>query len=258
MDINACGATHKGNVRNHNEDNIYLDGLFRKDLSKNNVIIRSIEKNEPHSFAVFDGLGGEACGEQASLIAAIGLKTMADRRLITDVDTFVSAAHKAILQEAMQKDARNMGTTMALANIFDDLADIYYIGDSRVYLFRDGRLEQLSKDHSVVQSMIDYGFMDESERRNNKHSGELTQYLGMPSDDDVEPGADRRTIRLIQGDIILLCSDGLTGELDDDEIEKTIFHNKDKGAEYITLKLIKEAVDRQGLDNISVIVVCIG
>ena len=86
MKITATGASHRGNIRGHNEDNIYVDGAYRNDLSMDNVLISSRRTSGPYTYAVFDGLGGEACGEQASLIAALGLKAIEDRGHIKDID----------------------------------------------------------------------------------------------------------------------------------------------------------------------------
>ncbi|MBE6019840.1 MAG: serine/threonine-protein phosphatase [Clostridiales bacterium] len=253
MAIEACGATHKGNVRNHNEDNIYVDGFFRSDLARDNVIIRNKRTEGQRVFAVFDGLGGAACGERASFIAALGLKTMEERGAADDIEMFVSTAHHAILQESIRKDARNMGTTAVVLLINDMRADIYNIGDSRAYLFRNRKLSQLSRDHSVWQSLMDHGF--EEAARRDKRGGELTQYIGMFSEEDIEPEAFRASEILRPGDRLILCSDGLSNELSDEEIAGIIDEHRDDSAEHLTAWLIKAAVDKRGRDNVSVVVV---
>lgn len=254
MKISACGATHKGNLRGHNEDNIYVDGTYRNDLSKDNVIIHSKREEGPHTFAVFDGLGGEACGEQASIIAALGLRAMEDNGSVGDVNMYISAAHKSIIKESIRKKAPNMGTTAAAAIIFEDHAVIFNVGDSRVYLFHNGELSQVSKDHSVTQSMIDLGLLNESERENSRFAGELTQYLGMITEDEVEPDATVSVVNIHEGDILLLCSDGLTGEISDGEIRDMIAGNIDDSAEYLVARLLKRVIDGQARDNVSAIV----
>ena len=254
MTISACGASHRGNLRGHNEDNIYVDGIFRKDISKDNILIHSKRERSPHVYAVFDGLGGEACGEQASLIAALGLRAMEDRNSSEDIDQYISTTHKTIISESVRKDARNMGTTAAAVRIMDDKATVWNVGDSRVYLFRGDELRQLSKDHSVVQSLIDNGLLKEGERSSSKYAGELTQYLGMVSEDDIEPSAYVTTEDLAPGDILMLCSDGLSGELGDEEMRRTIEDTKDRTAEFIAASLLKRAVDGECRDNASVII----
>lgn len=254
MKISACGASHRGNIRSHNEDNIYVDGVFRNDLSVDNYLIRSQRRSLPCVYAVFDGLGGEACGEQASLIAALGLKAMDDREATADIETYISAAHKAIINEASRKDADNMGTTVAALLTDGDTATVFNVGDSRVYLYRNGVLTQLSRDHSVVQALIDSGLIGEEDRSTSKYAGELTQYVGMVSEEDIEPSAYETTINVESGDIFLLCSDGLTGEMSDIQIREFFDTIDNKDPEHLVTQLIKRAVKGDCRDNVSVIV----
>lgn len=253
MKVDACGASHRGNIRKHNEDNIYVDGVFRNDLSMDNVLIRSKRSSSPYMYAVFDGLGGEACGEQASLIAALGLKAMEDRCVAEDIETYISAAHKAIIKESMHRGVRNMGTTVAALMVCDNRATVFNVGDSRVYLFRNGRLTQLSKDHSVVQSLIDNGLLNEEDRSPGRYDGELTQYVGMISEDDVEPSAYKKTITIKPGDLFLLCSDGLTGEISEGHLCDLLDNNEDN-SEMKAVNLINKAIFGECRDNVSVIV----
>ncbi len=257
MKITATGASHRGNIRGHNEDNIYVDGAYRNDLSMDNVLISSRRTSGPYTYAVFDGLGGEACGEQASLIAALGLKAIEDRGHIKDIDTYIITTHKAILNESVRRDARNMGTTVAVVCVDGNTADVFNVGDSKVYLYRAGTIRQLSKDHSVAQSLIDSGLLKEADKSSSIYASELTQYVGMNSEEDIEPSAYQTTVNIVPGDIILLCSDGLTGELSDKEILDLIDRNKSDTTERLAVKLVKKAVERQGRDNVSVIVVSV-
>lgn len=254
MKIDACGATHTGNLRSHNEDNLYVDGVFRRNVQQNNVLIRSRRESGPYVYAVFDGLGGEACGEQASLIAALGLKGMEQRGVVRDIEHFVSTANKAIMKEAVRKEVRTMGTTAVIAVIEGSEARVYNIGDSRAYLLRNGKLSRVSRDHTVLQSLVDNGFTEEAERQKKRYAGELTQYIGMTSEEDIEPSAFEAFVTLEPGDMMLLCSDGLTGELSDDEIRDIMTSDSGRSAEYLTARLIKGAVDKAGSDNITAIV----
>jgi protein phosphatase len=253
MIIKACGASHKGNLRDHNEDNIYIDGSYRSDLSMDNVLISGRRGEGPHTFAVFDGLGGESCGERASYIGAACLSEAEKNGSINEPDLFVSAVHHVIQKEAGRIGARNMGTTVAGIHIKGDCGTVFNVGDSRVYLYRGGDVYQLSRDHSVVQSMIDAGFLEEADRNKSSHAGELTQYLGMTTEEEIEPSASCREVHLMSGDLIILCSDGLSGELDKEEICEVTGAFKDKGMDKLALALIKRAVDKTGKDNISAI-----
>ncbi|MBR0378181.1 MAG: serine/threonine-protein phosphatase, partial [Lachnospiraceae bacterium] len=151
-------------------------------------------------------------------------------------------------------DARNMGTTGAGAVISGDQATIWNVGDSRVYLFRNGDLTQLSRDHSVVQLLIDRGIIPEEESYRSIDAGELLQYLGMVPEDGTEPRAFIATEKLVPGDILLLCSDGLSGELGEEVLRDILEDSKDRTAEYIVTNLVKRAVDGRCRDNASVIV----
>ena len=252
MKVSACGASHRGNKRGHNEDNIYVDGVYKYDLSEDNVLIRSRRRAAPYVYAVFDGLGGEDCGEDASLTAAVGLKAMEDINAVCDIDTYIAAAHKAIINESVRVSAPNMGTTVASVQIFDDHATVFNVGDSRVYLYREGRFTQISRDHSVVQSLIDKGIMQEEERYASRYAAELTQYIGMVFEDGVEPCADITTVSICPGDVFLLCSDGLTGELNDDRLCEMLEENN--SSEETAARLIKKALEGKCSDNVSAIV----
>jgi len=252
--VNACGASHRGKIRKNNEDNIYVDGDYRKDLTRDNILIRSERKGPPHVYAVFDGLGGEACGEEASLIAALGLRAMEDRNAAEDVEAYVSTAHKTIISESLRIHAANMGTTAAAAVISGDQATVWNVGDSRVYLFRNGTLMQLSRDHSVVQMLVDRGLVKEEDRASCKYAGELIQYLGMVPDEGIEPRAYVTKENVFPGDILLLCSDGLTSEMDDEQLLGMLERRESEDAESICIRLIEKATEGRCRDNVSVIV----
>lgn len=254
MKIDACGATHIGNIRAHNEDNLYVDGVFRRNVRQNDLLIRGQHRPGEHVYAVFDGLGGEACGEHASLIAAMGLKGLTQRGAVSGIDGFISAANSSIKEEAVRRNIRTMGTTAVILTIAEYRAKVCNIGDSRAYLFSGGELRQLSRDHTMLQSLMDNGFEAEAGRHREKYARELTQYLGMTSEDDVEPSAYETEAELSRGDIMLLCSDGLTAELSDGEIRDILASGADRSAEYLTGKLIKSAVDKTGFDNITAVV----
>lgn len=253
MVIKACGVSHRGNLRGHNEDNIYVDGSYRNDLSMDNVLITGRRESGPHTLAVFDGLGGESCGERAAYIGAACLAEAEKNGSIREPDMLVSAIHHVIQTEADRIGAHNMGTTIAAIHIEDNLGTVFNVGDSRVYLHRDGEMYQLSRDHSVVQTMIDRGLLKETDRNKNIHAGELLQYLGMNAEEEREPVASCREVLLIPGDVIILCSDGLFGELDKAEICEVAEAFKDKGMDRLSAALVKRVIDKTGRDNISVI-----
>ncbi|MBQ6455921.1 MAG: serine/threonine-protein phosphatase [Mogibacterium sp.] len=257
MIVSACGMTHTGNIREHNEDNIYVRGRFRNDLSHDNVIIRSDHQDGPPAFAVFDGLGGGSYGEEASRIAAEIFQKEAKSGL-SDPDAYVAETHRAIRHFAEKNGVYSMGTTAAVLQITDERAYVFNVGDSRVYLFRNGQLTRLTRDHSMIQSMIDSGLVQESDRESSPFSGDLTQFLGMKTTEGIEPEAYVNTISIQPGDLFILCSDGLTRELDEDGMSSLLREDAEKGAGDIALDLMFHAVKKgKGRDNVSVIAVAV-
>ena len=254
MHIDAFGATHRGNIRSHNEDNIYVEGSYRNDLKADNVAIPGKRGKAPYTCAVFDGLGGEESGEKASYIAALGLKSFEEKGRAADIDDYVSVVNTAIKNETAKSGASSMGTTFVMLHVDGGRAYVSNVGDSRAYLLRDGELKQLSRDHSIVQSMIDNGFLDESGRKSSIYAGELTQYLGMMSEENIEPSAETVTLNVLPGDVFLLCSDGLSGELTDEEMAGIMLGNAGQDARHITALLIKAALERKCRDNVSAVV----
>lgn len=254
MTTDICGASHRGNVRSHNEDNIYIDGSYRSDVKMDNVLIRGKKREGIHTFAVFDGLGGESCGELASLIAARVMREYKERGWEADTDSYIADAHRIIIRESAKEDSGEMGTTVAAVYTEGSRATVFNVGDSRVYLYREGSLRRLTKDHSVTQTMIDGGILKEEERKNSPYEGQITQYLGMVSLEDIEPSASVTTEALIPGDVLLLCSDGLTAELGDDDIRSIIEDTSERQADYTVLSLVKRATEGKCKDNVSAII----
>ncbi len=257
MKVTGCGASHRGNLRAHNEDNLFVNGAYRKDVTVDNTLFREIREQGPFTYAVFDGLGGGDKGEIASLIAAERLAAADSYGLNGRMDSYILDAHNSIADYSRKEKLYEMGTTIAMVNISGSAAQVCNIGDSRVYLWRSGRLTQLSHDHNVKQSMIDSGIITAEDARKTNRGGELTQYLGIITEDDMEPEAYFTDIRLMNGDVILLCSDGLTNELDEDDIAETIEKNRDRGAERTAVTLVWKAVQGACRDNVTAVAICI-
>lgn len=237
----AAGATHVGRVRKGNEDAFLVD-------------------SERGVFLVADGMGGHAAGEIASAIAAqtVGgaLVEGVDRGLDADalaqimVQAFRTADQAIADHVAQNPTTLGMGTTVtACVLCTDGTYRMGHIGDSRAYLMRGGRLAQVTTDHTWVQREVDEGRLTPSGARRHRLSHILSRALGAePSDDpDVLSG------QLLPGDLLLLCSDGLTGMLTDRMIGKVLpldIRLADRVAE-----LIRGANERGGKDNITAVLV---
>jgi protein phosphatase len=237
----VAGATDVGRVRAHNEDSFLVDAQ------------RGV-------FLVADGMGGHAAGEIASAIAseAVGsaLRQGVDGGLGADdlgvvMRECIHQAHMSILNySATKPETRGMGTTMTALVICDDGAfRVGHIGDSRCYVLRDGELEQVSRDHTWVQREVDEGRLTPVGARRHRLSHVLSRALGADSLDepDVYPGT------LLPGDLVLLCSDGLTGMLTDRLLRRILM--RDAELHELVADLIVGANERGGRDNITAVLV---
>ncbi|NOY25770.1 MAG: serine/threonine-protein phosphatase [Oligoflexia bacterium] len=248
MRLEAHARTDPGPVREKNEDAFLVDldtGLF----------------------IVADGMGGHAAGEVASAMAVEVIKdillgdqdpdeTRLDRATPDSEETIrerlryaMNQASQRIRRAAIETPAQaGMGTTVCVLLIDDDLAHLGHVGDSRIYLLRSGRLQRLTRDHTVVQQEIDAGRLTPKLARIVPHKNILTQSVGYHG--PVEPDTSTRPVR--PGDIFIICSDGLTDPLDDDQITRICL-----GAplDQLAEELIQEAIDAGGDDNITAVVV---
>lgn len=217
-----------GRVREHNEDAVLCLPEFGL-------------------WAVADGMGGHRCGEVAS---ALALETLRESVATgDDLERAIHAANQAILAAGGEGVGRRMGSTIVAARIIGASYEIAWIGDSRAYRISLGGIERLSRDHSWVQAMIDAGELSVEEARHHPRRNVVTQCLGQ-SEQALEVG--RVQGNLAPGELLLLCSDGLTGELSDEQI-----HEVCAGAatlDALVEQLIGLANQRGGKDNISCIV----
>ena len=204
-----------------------------------------------------DGMGGHNAGEVASAIA-IDILDRLLQQVASDlqsreqaVHNAVAEANSAILDKAGSQPAyQGMGTTLALALFRDDTVTISHVGDSRVYLLRDGEMQRLTTDHSLLQELVDGGFMSAEEAEEAVSKNIITRALGI--EPTVVVDSQCRTIR--SGDLFLLCSDGLTDMVSDNAIAKILKDNVDN-IDTIAEALVAEANRNGGDDNISVILV---
>ena len=246
MNFEFYSQTDTGRVRTNNEDSVALD--------------------ESCAVAVLaDGMGGYAAGEVASGMVTTLLASNFERFLPTcseenlrqagGAEAYlrdeVCAANAAVFNASQsQPQYAGMGTTLVVAWFSGKLMHVAHVGDSRLYRFRDDHLEQLTRDHSLLQEQLDGGMISEEEARFSVHKNLLTRAIGVEAEVDVEIGVHE----LRAGDIFLLCSDGLTDMLDEVEILEVLLAaggNLNVAAE----QLVEEANANGGRDNISVILI---
>jgi PPM family protein phosphatase len=209
-------------------------------------------------FVVADGMGGHAAGEVASLMAVQAVITeLGDLNAIDDAgkagtklaDSLRTANRNIHERMLAESDKQGMGTTASVLVLDQKRYLIGQVGDSRVYLLRDGLLQQITKDHSYVQEQVDAGFLTPEQAKYHPYSNVITRCVG--ASESVEPDVYRGDIQ--SGDIFLVASDGLTGMVDDRRISALLMSRAEP--ERKVHSLISEANGRGGLDNITAIVV---
>jgi serine/threonine protein phosphatase PrpC len=195
---------------------------------------------------VADGMGGHVSGRTASEIAR---KSMLDAAAEQSTEEQVVAAHEAIIAAADEDGALSgMGSTIVVAKVADNSAEISWVGDSRAYLWRRGVLKQVSRDHSFIELLRAQNMLTEEQIRADPRGNLVTQTLGHG-----EPSPSIIDVPLRYGDWILLCSDGLNGELQDIEIASILASSKT--IQNAVDMLVDAAITHGGRDNTSVIII---
>jgi PPM family protein phosphatase len=224
IQVGAC--TDVGRVRDGNEDAY----LARDPL-----------------FAVADGMGGHQGGEVASNLALEKLERATDGD--SDLAGVVREANRAVFEQAAQDPGlAGMGTTLTAVRVQDERLHLAHVGDSRMYLLRDGGLERITRDHTVVEQMVDQGRMTAEDAKIHPQRSILTRALGVEEDIQV----DETDVDVRPGDRVLLCSDGLTGMVDEDRILSILTDKPDPQA--ACRALIEAANQAGGQDNITAVV----
>jgi PPM family protein phosphatase len=209
---------------------------------------------EPPLFAVADGMGGAQAGEVASKIAAAVLRSSAGPSGEEAVAALIQEANRRVYESAATDEARaGMGTTVTAALVEDDAVRIGHVGDSRAYLVRDGRLEQLTDDHSLVGELVRSGRLSPEEADVHPQRSVITRALG--TDPEVE--VDTFSVEARPGDVFMLCSDGLSSMIDDRGILEIVEHHR-ASLERAARALVDAANKGGGEDNITVVLLEIG
>jgi serine/threonine protein phosphatase PrpC len=249
MQVKSIGLTHVGRQRQHNEDS-----FLAEDGAK--------------LYLVADGMGGHAAGEIASRIAVDSISEFIlhskeddgtwphayDEHYTRTTNRLMAALRMANTRvlEAMRKDAklRGMGTTVVACMAGDGKISVAHVGDSRAYMIRNGKISRITNDHSWVYEQVQAGMLTEAEAEKHPLRNVITRALGGAL--SVNPDASEIESR--PGDVYLLCSDGLTGMVPEEEILKLVTANADD-LETACQQLIDTANARGGLDNVTAILV---
>jgi protein phosphatase len=268
IQADLAGLSHRGSVRPNNQDHFLTCrfGRFLRTLSTNlpEDQMPPDHGETGYGMIVADGIGGRAAGQAASRMAISLLVELAiqtpdwimapDEALMEEVMTRAagrfSAVNEAIVERARQDPGlTGMGTTLTMAlSVGTDLL-IAHVGDSPAYLYRQGELHKLTRDHSAAQAMAEYGLVSERDVVPHRLQHMLTQAIGIPGM-GAEP--EFRRVRLADGDRLLLCTDGLTDMVDEATIAAALLRRAFSGE--ACQALIDLALDRGGRDNVTVIV----
>jgi protein phosphatase len=268
VQVDVAGLSHPGRVRPNNEDHFLVlrFGRFLEPLVTNLPAgqVPSRFEDIGYGMAVADGMGGHAAGEEASKIALTTLVNL----VLTTPDWILRMDDPAQAEEVMRRAAERMtlidhalaheaaedpalhgfGTTMTLAaSMASDLL-IAHIGDSRAYLFRKGKLHQLTRDHTLVRELYEAGKITQAQAATHRLRHALTRSLG--SDKGAKPDVQKLTLE--HGDCLLLCSDGLNEMVSNDQI--AAFLAGGESSETLSQRLVDSALVAGGKDNVTVVV----
>jgi PPM family protein phosphatase len=209
---------------------------------------------QPPLFAVADGMGGAQAGEIASRIAAAALRDSGAEAGAAAVAALIQEANRRVYEAAASDEARaGMGTTMTAALVEDGSVRIGHVGDSRAYRVRDGVLEQLTEDHSLVAELVRSGKLSPEEADVHPQRSVITRVLGT----DPEVDVDTFEVEARPGDVFMICSDGLTSMVDDDAI-LSVLRQGERTLEQKARSLVDAANRGGGEDNITVILIELG
>ncbi|SDL37394.1 Stp1/IreP family PP2C-type Ser/Thr phosphatase [Halarsenatibacter silvermanii] len=233
--MEVCGGTDKGLMRAKNEDN-YL-----------------VQTDPLPLLAVADGMGGHQAGDVASetVIETINNFDLSVCEISPDhMKNLVERTNREVLKKGEENPQYSgMGTTLSCAAISEGKLYYGHVGDSRIYLYRDQELTRISSDHSLVAEMVEQGKISQKEAFQHPQSNVLTQAIGLGKNLDI----DRGSVSLRKNDIILLCTDGLTDMVGEEDIADIILQAEEETSEKICDRLIQSALEAGGKDNITVI-----
>jgi PPM family protein phosphatase len=263
--VTSCGLSDTGRVREHNEDQ-YVIAEIRRVLR-----IRHSSLPQPgslmaerigHLLVVADGMGGHQAGEYASALAVASVENIVlntigwlfrlpSEGVLAEFQEAVRTTDRWVTEAAQrQPELKGMGTTLTVAYVIDNVLYVAHVGDSRCYLYRGGKLERLTRDHTFVETLVSEGLLAPEEARNHRMRNIVTNAIGGDTR-GVHPEVHKHI--LAPGDVVMLCSDGLSEMVTDEEIAARL-----EADQTAPSNLCRNLVDRAnaagGTDNITVVV----
>jgi len=266
--IEFGAMTNPGKARSNNEDH-FLVARMAKSLTICRTSLPDSRgtyssEEEGYLMVVADGMGGAAAGEHASALAVesverfilntlkwfLHLGGKEEHALFGELRQAFEYADRDVIERAREDTSLyGMGTTVTMAYCIAKDLYIVHAGDSRAYLFHDGELQQLTSDHTLVQVLVDGGAITPEDAKKHRHRNIVTNVVGGPREGVF---AEIHKVKVSDGDILLLCTDGLSEPVDDEAIAAILA--REERAEELCSRLVEQALDRGGPDNVTAIV----
>jgi protein phosphatase len=265
--VRSFGLTHPGKVRPQNEDSFLIAELAKAMHVVQSSLPQPQTRYGPecaHLFLVADGMGGHQAGEQASSLTVLNIEKFAletlkwffhlegpeEKAVLGEFQAALRQADRSLFEEASRHpEYHGMGTTVTMAYRLGHELFLFHVGDSRCYLFRDGKLHRLTRDHTLTAELVRRGAIEPGEADKHPYRHIITNCVG-----GTEPGVEveARKLDLVSGDVLLLCSDGLTDMVDDAGIAAVLRDETDPA--FVCKQLVARANEAGGRDNITAVV----
>ena len=243
----------RGRIRSINQDNYFINGKTLANSADENDSFRLTCKEG--LFAVADGMGGEHDGEFASLAVVRALADMKQRTpTYEQLCKCIENANNLICARSESISAR-IGSTIVAAVISGERLAVCNVGDSKCLMYKDGKITQLSKDHTVTAQLVEAGIITPEQALKDNRRHRLFQHLGIPQEEMTLSVYSNEEVVIQDGDIIILCSDGLTDGLSFDDISSAIKENND--IDNLSQKLAALAMEKGSTDNITVMTIAV-
>ena len=271
LTVRSFGLTNPGKVRETNEDQFLIAVLVKAlQVERTSLPQPKVQhsSDRSHLFMVADGMGGHAGGEEASALAIDSVESFIletfkwfaqckgeeQDQVLADFQSALGHANARVLAEAAESpELHGMGTTLTLAYSLNDELFVAHVGDSRCYLCRHGILYRLTRDHTLVEEMVRHGALAAEEAAQHRWRHVITNAVGA---DSAEVKVEVHKVHLEGGDYVLLCSDGLTEMVPEEEINHIL--QTEAEPEQACLRLVTRANEAGGKDNITVVVAHFG
>ncbi len=264
--VRSCGMTDRGRVRHNNEDHFLVAELSKALRGQQSSLAQpqtQFSFEQGHLFLVADGMGGHQAGEQASALAVETIEAFAlnhlkwffhlegeENDLVREFQDALRQADARIIEEASRHpELQGMGTTVTMAYILDRQLFVIHVGDSRCYLYRDGALHQITHDHTILDQLLAKGAIPPEQAPPHFLRHMITNVVGGSK---LGLDVEIHKLELEPGDVVMLCSDGLTEMLSTQQIAAILQNQPD--SKLACQKLIEEANQQGGKDNVTVIV----